>query len=168
MILGDITEAQAVVELSVDQRTLFEGLPSWSWIGVLEFIDRCTKSDNVDMGKINVTAQVSSLGNNKEFVYYALNVKQFNVYCKKQGGKGLHIKNGLFAKMLSYCTDYMRGQIEVYDKAYEIAKASTKQPGETEGTPRQSFPGNRMSEVDDEMVDMSENDSEMEPLNVNP
>ena len=70
-ILGDVTDSEAVVELTVDQRTLFEGMPSWSWIGVLEFIALCTKADNKEnLGKINVTASVNSLGANGEFSYY--------------------------------------------------------------------------------------------------
>ena len=147
-------------------------MPSWSWIGVLEFIALCTKADNKEnLGKINVTASVNSLGANGEFSYYQLNVKQFLLYVAKSGGKGLMLKNGIFAKMLSYCTDYMRNQIEVYDQAVNYEKESARQSIETRGEEAEPLPQsiqNRASEVDDEMVDMSENDSEMQPLNVNP
>ena len=147
-------------------------MPSWSWIGVLEFIAVCTKDDQKEyLGKINVTSTVTSLGVDREFVYYQLNVKQFLAYVGKQGAKGLMLKNGIFAKMLSYCTDYMRNQIEVYDQAINYEKESARQSEETRGGEAEATPGgvmNRPSEVDDEMVDMSENDSEEQPLNVNP
>ena len=70
----------------------------------------------------------------------------------------MHIKNGLLAKMLSYCTEYMQSQKEVYDKAYRYSFK------ETPKSPRDDAPN---PEVDDEMVDMTENDSELTPLNIN-
>ena len=94
--------------------------------GVLEFVESCGK--NVAPGSLGVTATLTDLGTS-EFYYYKVSIKEFNQYCKKLGGKGTYIKNGLLAKMLSYCTDYMQSQKEVYDKAYRYSfKETPKSP----------------------------------------
>ena len=50
------------------------------------------------------------------------------------------LKNGIFAKMLSYCTDYMRNQIEVYDQAVNYEKESARQSIETRGEEAEPLP----------------------------
>lgn len=172
VILGDVVAAKAAVELTLDDdRVLNASMPSWSWVGVLEFVEHMTKAkgSDLELGKYGVTAKVTQMDVEARFNYYKVNVVKFKKYCQKSGGKGLHYKNGMLAKMLSYTTDYMQSQKDVYDKAYRY---SLKSDADAEGVTRREIMAdvetniNTLQELDDEMVNMTEN-SDQDTLKVN-